>query len=98
LDPIAAKRCPVSNDAQFQTAVDALGGINWTHPVDILKDLSLPPLYRGHIPPVQYVPDLQRGWRIRTVPNRRPPSSGPTWSDIKTAPRSSSPNAMGFSP
>jgi hypothetical protein len=52
LDPLAAKRCPVSNNAQFQTAVDALGGINWTHPVDILKDLSLPPLYRGHITPV----------------------------------------------
>ena len=53
LDPLAAKRCPVSNDAQFQTAVDALGGINWTHPVDILKDLSQPPLYRGHMPPVR---------------------------------------------
>lgn len=56
LDPIAAMRCPVSNDAQFQIAVDALGGINWTHPVDILKDLSLPPLYRGHIPPAVYAP------------------------------------------
>ncbi len=56
LDPIAAKRCPVSNSAQFQTTVDALGGINWTHPVDILKDLSLPPLYRGHIPPALYAP------------------------------------------
>ncbi|HEX7507181.1 MAG TPA: hypothetical protein VF550_10445, partial [Polyangia bacterium] len=56
LDPLAAKRCPVSHDAQFQTAVDALGGINWTHPVDILKDLSQPPLYRGHIPPRLVVP------------------------------------------
>ena len=53
LDPLAAKRCPVSNDAGFQAAVDALGGINWTHPVDILKDLSQPPLYRGHIPPMR---------------------------------------------
>ena len=51
LDPLAAMRCPVSNDAEFQTAVNALGGINWTHPVDILKDLSQPPLYRGHLPP-----------------------------------------------
>jgi hypothetical protein len=50
LDPLAAKRCPVSNDAQFQAAVDALGGINWTHPVDILKDRSLPPLYQGRVP------------------------------------------------
>jgi len=53
LDPLAAMRCPVSNDAQFQAAVGALGGINWTHPVDILKDLSQPPLYQGHIPPMQ---------------------------------------------
>jgi hypothetical protein len=56
LDPIAAKRCPVSHDAQFQVVVDALGGINWTHPVDILKDQSQPPLYRGHIPPARSVP------------------------------------------
>lgn len=58
LDPIAAKRCPVSNNAQFQVAVDALGGINWTHPVDILKDMSLPPLYRGHIPPALPYPTM----------------------------------------
>jgi hypothetical protein len=51
LDPIASKRCAVSHDAEFQSAVTALGGINWTHPVDILKDLSLPPLFRGRIPP-----------------------------------------------
>lgn len=54
LDPLAAKRCPVSHDAEFQTAVNALGGINWTHPVDILKDRSLPPLYQGHISPVRW--------------------------------------------
>lgn len=54
LDPIAAKRCPVSHDVEFQVAVDALGGINWTHPVDILKDQSLPPLYRGRIRPLSF--------------------------------------------
>ena len=53
LDPIAAKRCPVSHDAAFQSAADALGGINWTHPVDILKDRSKPPLYRGKLPPAR---------------------------------------------
>jgi len=53
LDPLAAKRCPVSNDAEFQTAVDALGGINWTHPVEILKDRSQPLLYNGRIPPMR---------------------------------------------
>jgi hypothetical protein len=51
LDPLAAKRCPVSNDARFQVAADALGGISWSHPVEILKDRSLPPLYQGRIPP-----------------------------------------------
>jgi hypothetical protein len=51
LDPIAAKRCPVSNAASFQTTSDALGGITWTHPIAILKDQSLPPLYKGRIPP-----------------------------------------------
>jgi hypothetical protein len=56
LDPIAAKRCPVSHDTEFQTAVNALGGINWTHPVDILKDLSQPPLYQGQIPPPRSLP------------------------------------------
>jgi hypothetical protein len=61
LDPLAAKRCPVSRDAEFQTAVDALGGINWTHPVAILKDLSQPPLYRGHIPPTRGDPSPTAG-------------------------------------
>ncbi len=56
LDPLAAKRCPVTRDAELQAAVDALGGITWTHPVEILKDQSLPPLYRGHIPPQSFFP------------------------------------------
>jgi len=50
LDPIEAERCPVSNAPAFQTAADALGGITWTHPVAILKDQSLPPLYKGQLP------------------------------------------------
>jgi hypothetical protein len=53
LDPIEAVRCPVSNSAAFQTTADALGGITWTHPVAILKDQSLPPLYQGKVPPPQ---------------------------------------------
>jgi hypothetical protein len=54
LDPIEAKRCPVSNSAAFQTTADALGGITWTHPVAILKDQSLPPLYKGKVPPPSF--------------------------------------------
>jgi hypothetical protein len=61
LDPIEAKRCPVSNSAAFQTAADALGGITWTHPVAILKDLSLPPLYKGKIPPQRALPGQAAG-------------------------------------
>jgi hypothetical protein len=53
LDPIAAKRCPVSNAPAFEAAADALGGITWTHPVAILKDQSVPPLYKGRIPPAR---------------------------------------------
>ena len=53
LDPIAAIRCPVTNAAAFETTADALGGITWTHPVTILKDQSLPPLYQGMIPPAR---------------------------------------------
>src|SRR5262249_48340124 len=55
-DPLAAKRCPVSNDAAFATAADALGGITWTHPITILKDQSLPPLYKGRLPAVRVLP------------------------------------------
>jgi len=53
LDPIAAIRCPVTNPAAFESAADALGGITWTHPVTILKDQSLPPLYQGMVPPAR---------------------------------------------
>ena len=95
LDPIAAKRCPVSHDAQFQAAVDALGGINWTHPVDILKDLA------SHRSTVGiFLPPATTQWRPEgRIPRirRRPPSSGLTWWDIKRTSRSSSPNDMGFS-
>jgi hypothetical protein len=61
LDPIEAKRCPVSNTAAFRTAADALGGITWTHPVSILRDESVPPLYQGRIPPPQPTPALAPG-------------------------------------
>jgi hypothetical protein len=76
LDPIAAKRCPVSHDGEFQVAADALGGITWTHPVTILKDLSQPPLYRGRIPPPRAYPTLNAAGEssdsARTVTIERP--------------------------
>ena len=73
LDPIEAKRCPVSNDAAFQTAADALGGITWTHPVAILKDQSLPPLYKGKRPAAASAAraDGRRRGGRRTPPGRR---------------------------
>jgi hypothetical protein len=61
LDPIAAKRCPVINNAAFQKAADALGGITWTHPIAMLKDQSVPPLYRGRIPPPRPEPPSTAG-------------------------------------
>ncbi len=70
LDPLAAKRCPVSNDAAFQLTVDALGGIQWTHPVEILKDRSQPPLYRGRIP--------ERSWATPNAAGADASSSAPT--------------------
>ncbi len=80
LDPLAAMRCPVSNAAEFQTAVDALGGINWTHPVSILKDLSQPPLYRGQIPP----------------PRDYPMTAGATDSASSSAPTIVRPDLIGY--
>src|SRR5262249_55793763 len=61
LDPIEATRCPVSNAPAFQAAADALGGITWTHPVAILKDQSLPPLYKGRVPPARALPPETAG-------------------------------------
>jgi hypothetical protein len=74
LDPIEAKRCPVSNSAAFQTAADALGGVTWTHPVEILKDLSLPPLYKGKIPQPRALPPQTAGGAA----DNAAPSASPT--------------------
>jgi hypothetical protein len=68
LDPIEATRCPVSNAPAFQAAADALGGITWTHPVAILKDQSLPPLYKGRIPPARDAVPGQTGAGAADVP------------------------------
>ena len=87
LDPIAAQRCPVSNAPAFQTAADALGGITWTHPVAILKDASLPTLYKGRVPPPRRVPTSDTAGAADASPP--PPSSAPTWSVTRTAPPSS---------
>ena len=80
LDPIAAKRCPVSNAASFQTAADALGGITWTHPIAILKDQSLPPLYQGRLPP----------------PRLSIPSAGATAGPSAAAPTIVRPDLIGY--
>jgi hypothetical protein len=77
LDPIEAKRCPVSNSAAFQTAADALGGITWTHPVEILKDLSLPPLYKGKVPPPTFTPGLAAGGTANAAAGATPTITRP---------------------
>jgi hypothetical protein len=80
LDPIAAKRCPVSNNTAFQTAADALGGITWTHPVALLKDQSLPPLYRGRMP----------------APRPSPPATGKADGGNTAAPTIVRPDLVGY--
>lgn len=44
-DPLYAKRCPVDNPEGFGEAIDRLGGIRWSHPVNLLRDAAQPPLY-----------------------------------------------------
>ncbi|MFH1016771.1 MAG: hypothetical protein V1798_01155 [Pseudomonadota bacterium] len=46
-DPIRPIRCLAEESAEFQKIADDLGGIEWNQPVEILKDRSLPPLYKG---------------------------------------------------
>jgi len=81
LDPIVAIRCPVSNAGAFQTAADALGGITWTHPVTILKDQSLPPLYQGMVPPAR---------------GAVPQTNGAGASDTSSAPTITRPDLVGY--
>ena len=83
LDPIAAKRCPVSNKMAFQTAADALGGITWTHPVTMLKDQSLPPLLRGRMPAPR-------------DPGPQPPSAAGSGKDAAAAPTIVRPDLVGY--
>lgn len=44
-DPIASTRCSGEESAAYQDITKFLGGISWTHPVSIIKNSALPPLY-----------------------------------------------------
>ncbi|MFH1262459.1 MAG: hypothetical protein V1495_03305 [Pseudomonadota bacterium] len=46
MDPIKDFRCSAEGSDAFQTVTEFLGGISWGHPVAIIKDESLPPLYQ----------------------------------------------------
>ncbi len=49
-DPLMAKRCPVSDAEGFRDLSESLGGLEWTHAVDVLPNEALPPIYDGRIP------------------------------------------------
>lgn len=47
LDPLANARCAPQDGAAYRDITTFLGGVAWTHGMAIVKDASLPPLYRG---------------------------------------------------
>src|SRR4051812_32483445 len=46
-DPVSSIRCGAEESAAYKDISAFLGGISWSHPVAIIKDSSLPPLYDG---------------------------------------------------
>ncbi len=44
-DPVSQIRCGAEDSAAYSDISAFLGGISWSHPVAIVKDSSLPPLY-----------------------------------------------------
>ena len=51
-DPVSPIRCGTTDDSPaYRELASFLGGIAWSHPVALLKDMSLPPLYAGEPPP-----------------------------------------------
>jgi hypothetical protein len=46
-DPGSLLRCAVSDDAAYQAAIDALGGVSWGYQVSVLDDLSKPRFQAG---------------------------------------------------
>lgn len=46
-DPVGPVRCGAESSQAYRDITDFLGGIAWTHPMAIVKDASLPPLYTG---------------------------------------------------
>jgi len=51
-DPIAATRCAADEAQAYKDATAFLGGVAWSHPVALLLDKSLPPLYDRELPPI----------------------------------------------
>lgn len=46
-DPVAPVRCGAEESESYRDVTAFLGGIAWSHPMAIIKDASLPPLYEG---------------------------------------------------
>lgn len=51
-DPIAATRCAAGESQAYKDATAFLGGVAWSHPVALLLDRSLPPLWDRELPPI----------------------------------------------
>jgi hypothetical protein len=46
-DPIVSLRCAPDGSAEYRDVASYLGGLEWSHPVSIVKDASYPPLLDG---------------------------------------------------
>lgn len=53
-DPVASIRCGAEESAAYKDISSFLGGISWSHPVAIVKDSSLPPLYDAKHTQIDY--------------------------------------------
>jgi hypothetical protein len=53
-DPVASIRCGAEDSAAYSDISSFLGGISWSHPVAIVKDSSLPPLYDAKFTQINY--------------------------------------------
>jgi len=51
-DPIAKVRCAADTSQAYKDATTFLGGVAWSHPVSVLLDQSLPPLWDRELPAI----------------------------------------------
>lgn len=57
-DPGSLLRCAVSDDPDYQEAIDAIGGVTWGYGVQVLEDQSKPRFQAGLRPPMRSYPPM----------------------------------------